>query len=166
MERGSSPSFRRRPESGDLKDGIGCLYNYGLISKSFRRKPESRGSPDACPGMPKSENRDPVSRMAPGACARPYPGFPRDDDWTPVFTGVTTLTKSPHLMCAPKSFGRRQECRRSFSFVMNKSLKGLSQTGEKRGLPDLPFFCYLFPNKARLQQRSEYATKSIREDPW
>ena len=32
MERGSSPSFRRRPESSDLKDGIGCLYNYGLIS--------------------------------------------------------------------------------------------------------------------------------------
>jgi len=32
MERDSSPSFRRRPESSDLKDGIGCPYNYGLIS--------------------------------------------------------------------------------------------------------------------------------------
>jgi len=32
MEKGSSPSFRRRPESSDLKDGIGCPYNYGLIS--------------------------------------------------------------------------------------------------------------------------------------
>jgi len=33
MEKGSSPSFRRRPESSDLKDGIGCPYNYRLIGK-------------------------------------------------------------------------------------------------------------------------------------
>jgi len=40
MEKGSSPSFRRRPESSDLKDGIGCPYNYGLISNFLDSDPE------------------------------------------------------------------------------------------------------------------------------
>jgi hypothetical protein len=31
--RGPFPSFRRTPESSDLKDGIECPYNNGLTSK-------------------------------------------------------------------------------------------------------------------------------------
>jgi hypothetical protein len=49
MERGTSPSFRRRPESSDLKDGIECPDNYGLIFEPLlREKKWDRGGKDAC----------------------------------------------------------------------------------------------------------------------
>jgi len=35
---GSFSSFRRKPESSNIKDEIRCLHNYGLISNTFGKR--------------------------------------------------------------------------------------------------------------------------------
>jgi hypothetical protein len=42
---GSFSSFRRKPESSNIKDEIRCLHNYGLISNMFgKRYPTQHGT--------------------------------------------------------------------------------------------------------------------------